>query len=113
MKSFSDLAKIHLSEYRRTSLGVSEWGTPNGKSKQYAHILPEQLCFLNILEGFRAEFIDWLSGAEQSLDQGFHHLNSSQAACFNLFWPLMYVAPRSILPEALEIGPEYSNVLRI
>ena len=44
---------------------------------------------MNILEGYRAEFIRYEKKHKIKCHRYFNHLNSSQAACFNLFLPLV------------------------
>ncbi len=102
VKSYEGPAKTHLGRYRRARLGVRERGSPRGKTDLYSHILPEKLSKLNILEGYRAEFFEWHKN-RISLHRGFHHLNSSQAACLNLFWPLLHSCRSKVVTKALEI----------
>lgn len=82
---FDQSVKKHLASYRRDVLGVAESGTWN--DMEYGHILPKCRCKLNIMEMIRSDFFDWVQQSEITLHPNFHHLNSSQAACFNLFFP--------------------------
>ena len=102
-ENYVKLAKAHLGRYRLNRLGVSECGF--WQEKRYDHILPSDLCKLNILECYRAEFFEWISEQENkiSLHHGFDHLNSSQAACLNLFWPLLQSCRSKVVTEALEV----------
>ena len=50
MTLYADKAKSHLSDYRRTRLGVCEVGIWKGNGKLYPHIFPEKLRFLNLIE---------------------------------------------------------------
>lgn len=61
----------------------------NGRS--YPHILPQKRRQLNILPRFRDEFWTWFTKQSPriQLHSDFHHLNSSQALCFNLFFPML------------------------
>ena len=53
-----------------------------------SHILPFKFLKKNILEHYRKRF--WSSKyANIKLHRFFHHLNSSQALCINLFYPLL------------------------
>lgn len=104
MTSYSERAKAHLSDYRRTRLGVDEDGTFRGKP--YPHILPKELLWLNLVETYRAELREFLEESGIRLNQCFHHLNSSQAACLNLLWPLLNCAGPNLIVEALRIGPD-------
>lgn len=88
-ETYQTRIKRHLAAYKRNRLGVAEDGLWRGNGQPYAHILPRSLQELNILEGIRAEFWDFWKGTGSRLHEDFHHLNSSQAMCFNLFFPLM------------------------
>jgi len=81
--------KSHLTRYKRNRLGIAEDGIFSGNGKDYGHILPEQLKNLNILEQVRSEFWEYYEAKrkELPLHTYFHHLNSSQAFAFNLFFP--------------------------
>lgn len=107
MTSYAEKAKRHLSRYRTTRLGVRERGRPKGKAQEYGHIVPETLRQLNIIEGYRAEISEWLRSQRSGikLHDGFHHLNSSQAACLNLFWPMLNSDQPSLIAESLGLGP--------
>jgi hypothetical protein len=86
MKDYQAAITAHLSRYAKRRLGVFETGTYKGR--HYAHILPPHLRFLNLLEPVRAELQDYLhANPAITLHQYFHHLNSSQAFAFNLFYP--------------------------
>jgi len=88
---FQQRAKRWLSKYKREVLGVEEAGIWLRNGRPYPHILPQKRHQLNILPRFRDEFWEWF--AKQSpriqLHSDFHHLNSSQALCFNLFFPML------------------------
>jgi hypothetical protein len=89
----------HLAEYRLHRLGVEKKGTFkfNGKDKQYGHILPKELKWLNILEPFRKEaqmYADTHKTFKPHIY--FHHLNSSQAFALNLFWPFQLQSPEAL-----------------
>lgn len=90
MATYAQILQRHLAAYKASRLGVKEAGTflHNGRELHYAHILPKELRWLNILEPIRAEVREYL---EQHPDvkphRFFHHLNSSQAFAFNLFFP--------------------------
>lgn len=87
----SDMKK-HLASYKKDRLGIDANGIWNTNGKPYTHILPQECQRLNILEPYRAEF--WASRHAGTLGviklHGcFHHLTSSQAMCFNLFFPFL------------------------
>ena len=87
MSGFRERVIKHQADYKRNKLGIEA----NGLYKKVprSHILPIDCAHLNILEPFREEFwIDFQSwGISKHLY--FAHLNSSQAMCFNLFYPCM------------------------
>lgn len=89
MSIFSDQMWAHLACYKLERLGMEENGLWRNNQQPYTHILPEALQSLNILETIRDEF--WAYFDEHSdtlsLHTDFHHLNSSQAFAFNLFFP--------------------------
>jgi hypothetical protein len=108
MKEYDRILKERLAAYKRARLGVQEDGFCD--KRPYAHLLPEALYRLNILETVRAEFWRyWERNRDRlKLHQGFHHLNSSQAMTFNLFFPWLGLAgARSqLLLEALGVPVE-------
>ena len=90
LQTYEKTLKAHLDEYRRGRLGGVESGVllANGVERPYGHILPTKLQWLNILEPFRAEVMQYQTANTLRLHRYFHHLNSSQAFAFNLFIPL-------------------------
>lgn len=86
---FQRRAKQWLSAYKREVLGVDEDGIWVQNGKAYAHILPKEKYQLNILASFREEFWQRFPSQHIQLQRDFHHLNSSQALCFNLFFPML------------------------
>jgi len=86
---FQRRAKRWLSTYKRDDLGVEEDGIWLRNRKRYPHILPQEKYQLNILPSFRDEFWKWFPSQRIQLHSDFHHLNSSQAVCFNLFFPML------------------------
>jgi hypothetical protein len=88
-QDFQQRAKIWLSRYKREVLNVYEDGIWLRNRRAYSHILPIAERRLNVLSTIRDEFWKWFSGRGIRLHSDFHHLNSSQALCFNLFFPLI------------------------
>ncbi len=86
---FSGEIKKHLAQYKLDRLGIKENGIWKRNNKPYKHILPEELLKLNILELYRKEFWDYFQKQKIKRHKDFHHLNSSQAFCFNLFFPII------------------------
>ncbi len=87
--SFRDLNVARLGKYKTDVLNVQEDGTfrYRGREIPQSHILPKDKEAHNILEPYRQRFLlpDYRSVQRH---QYFHHLNSSQALCVNLFLPL-------------------------
>jgi hypothetical protein len=80
--------RSHLTRYKREVLEVLEDGVwvTNGETR--THILPAEQKWLNILPSIRSDFVDFFAGVQPplKLHRDFHHLNSSQAMAFNLFF---------------------------
>lgn len=98
--------EAHLAEYKVRRLGVEAHGTfaHRGKARAYRHILPRELKWLNVPEAYRREIRNYVTKSQIRLHEGFHHLNSSQAFAFALFYP--YLSGRSsALERALGSGP--------
>ena len=88
--TFRDQACAHLSEYRKDLLGIAEEGVflHRGTPHRKGHILPEGRERQNLLAPYGDLFFASEHGATK-LHQYFHHLNSSQGLCINLFYPLL------------------------
>ena len=100
MEDYQIRLRRHLSEYKLSRLGISEEGIWRRNGKRYPHILPESHRVENLLETYRADldaYIERTSTLERHRD--FHHLNSSQAMCLNLFYPFFAA------PEADSLSP--------
>jgi hypothetical protein len=78
----------HLADYKSGFLGVHESGSWGKPPRHYPHILPPDRRELNIVASFREAF--WRSQRRSGwkLHKYFHHLSSSQALAFNIFFPL-------------------------
>lgn len=88
--AFRDQACAHLSNFRRSILGIVEEGVflHRGIAHRKGHILPEGCERQNLLPPYGDLFFE-SEHAATKLHQYFHHLNSSQALCINLFYPLL------------------------
>ena len=89
--SYIKVVKKHLTDYKTKTLGIKEPGIfkHQGTYHELGHILPAKLGgFLNIMESYRVDFFG-SKFADIKFHQFFHHLNSSQALCINLFYPLI------------------------
>lgn len=89
MSSYSARLKKHLADYKRGRLGISTDGTWVQNKRPYPHILPVEMLEQNILESVRADFWRYADtkGLRARLHRDFHHLGSSQALAFNVFFP--------------------------
>lgn len=88
MNNYTERLINHLADYKLNFLDISENGEWRGK--QYSHILPPAMKFSNLLGPIRLDFELYLKNHQEiGLHKGFHHLNSSQAFAFNLFYPYL------------------------
>lgn len=105
------LLKAHLAAYRVGVLQVEEFGHWRKHPTPYEHILPMRYRERNIVASIRDRF--WAAQAERKwgLHQYFHHLSSSQALAFNLFFaaypklPPTFINFRRVLGLSAE-GPQ-------
>ena len=92
---------------KRERLGISADGLWANNGQPYPHILPQPLQRLNILESIRREFwLYWELAGSVPLHRNFHHLNSSQALAFNLFFPYFGMPHGSAEPLLRGLGLE-------
>jgi hypothetical protein len=113
--NFRDLACEHLSQYKVNVLRVQENGVfpYRGQNKLISHILPREPIDHrkeNILEKYRDKFWNSNEAKEmKKLHRFFHHLNSSQALCINLFYPL--IAENALNLFSRYLGIEHGVIL--
>jgi hypothetical protein len=93
MMTYQERLRTHLVKYKFRVLGVlanAAWKGPRtGAVAEQPHILPAADARLNILAPYRSRFWqEFDRGEGRSLHRDFAHLSSSQAMCFNLFYPL-------------------------
>lgn len=84
---FNKKAKEHLSIYKVKNMKILECGTWINNNKAYSYILPNNQK--NILPLYRNQLLNTLNKHENQyikLHTVFHHMNSSQALCFNFFF---------------------------
>ena len=82
-------------------MGIFEHGHYSGKER--SHILPLIHERLNLLPHYRDHFY----GSHYSkikFHRYFHHLNSSQALCINLFYPLIAEHRLELITRFLQLG---------
>ncbi|MAT71163.1 MAG: hypothetical protein CMJ58_16755 [Planctomycetaceae bacterium] len=112
MSSYTQSLQRHLAAYKASRLGVKESGTfvRNGRERHYAHILPKELRWLNVLEQIRTEVREYLElHPEVKSHKYFHHLNSSQAFAINLFFPYFEQGAPSALLQAMGLSGEFAG----
>lgn len=103
--TYADWRKSSLVAYKQKKWPEMAPGIFNSREKTYEHILPAGDEKLNIIAPYRDEF--YLSHSDIKFHPSFHHLNSSQALCFNLFFPLMHENKLDWLTDLL--GLEHSQ----
>ena len=86
--NFRDLVLGHLANYKSRVLNIAEPGIFRfqGEDIEKLHILPIGRERENVLALYRDQY--YQSEGKVKLHRYFHHLNSSQALCINLFYPL-------------------------
>lgn len=114
MLRFERWVKGHLAEYKLERLGIVQRGLYIKNKKRYSHILPTSMQKLNIIETYRKEFWEYFAQKKNTitLHDGFSHLNSSQAMCFNLFFPLLYENKLKTFLDIIGINCEIEHSLR-
>ena len=102
--NYQKKVKQHLGTYKKEVLGVDEKGLfkHNGNEYCFDHILPKQLADLNIMKEYREPFLN-SDYSKINYHRYFHHLNSSQALCINLFFPLIHEQKLNVILELLEL----------
>jgi hypothetical protein len=108
--TFQNRTKERLALYKREVLNIHEDGIWRKNGRGYGHILPIDQYRLNVLSAFRAQFWSWFAGQGIRLHIDFHHLNSSQALCFNLFFPLLAPDRQGLLAIVKTLGLSGSPV---
>ncbi len=100
--SFKEQVINYLGEYKRNSLGISENGIYRHKGKDIfkEHILPKEQSSYNIISQYRDEFFKSIH-SDIDFHKYFHHLNSSQALCINLFFPVIIENKLDIVRDLL------------
>ena len=86
---YQDDLKKHLADYKRRNLGISAPGVfrYRGRDVRHHHILPLANSSANLLEEAEPAASAFLAAHPDKRHRYFHHLNSSQAFAFNLFFP--------------------------
>lgn len=106
---YQDETKASLSDYKTTHFKGLENGIWKRNKKQYPHILPVDYWFENLLPNYRTELKDYISAQNVKLHPDFHHLNSSQAMCLNMFYPLFKEKKLDLIVKALKLDNDSVN----
>jgi len=113
MADFQSRTKLRLAQYKREVLNVHEDGIWLRTVNHTAHFANRKAP-VDILSAFRDQFWTWFPQQNIRLHSDFHHLNSSQALCFNLFFPLL-MSDGEGLPSIVKIlgltGPHLRRTL--
>lgn len=106
--SYQDKLKRHLADYKWRHLGISAPGVfkYRGREVWEDHILPLVDADRNILEEAEPEVHRFLADHPGKRHQYFHHLNSSQAFAFNLFFPYFTGGPEAASTLLRALGQE-------
>ncbi len=101
---FKDKIINHLTDYKKRTFP----NIPNGKHKslEYGHILPKLHQCKNLTEAYRDDFLESGLLCNLKLHMCFNHLNSSQAMCFNFFYPLLKEKKLELVLECLGLKNE-------
>ena len=103
---FGQMMKDHLSNYKVKKLAITRPEKWRGGHLDYHYILPANKRELNLLDNYRQETHRYINDNAVKLHQYFHHLNSSQAVCFNFFYPLIAENQLPLLLKILHLKDE-------
>jgi len=86
--NYQSRLKLHLAAYKLARLGIKEPGLfrYQGRDVYHAHILPKAQSSANLLAEASRDALSFLETNPRKRHKDFHHLNSSQALAFNLFF---------------------------
>src|SRR5690242_9119482 len=114
---YQDRLTRQLRDYKARHSPALEDGNGSGAGEPSTSpdILPKDQYRLNILSGIRERFWRWFETVDLPLtrDPFFHHLNSSQALAFNLFFPFVDESTKRVdsrLLQALGLSADLSYV---
>lgn len=107
--NFSNKTKDRLANYKATNFPDRQDGLWKRNEQAYPHILPEDNKFDNLLPTYGDRLIAYLGKQQIKLHSDFHHLNSSQAMCFNFFFPLYQERTLEPITDFLGLANETVN----
>lgn len=97
----------HLEKYKNENHKDIPNGIYRGNSRD--HIFQKNFQENNLLEIYRSDLLESELYNIQKLHTYFNHLNSSQAMCFNFFYPLYHERKLELLLNFLEMPNEKVN----
>ncbi len=97
----------HLKKYKKDNFLDIPHGTYRGKIHE--HIFPKKFQKNNLIETYRDEIQKSSLYDVSKLHIYFNHLNSSQAMCFNFFYPLYHERKLELVTDFLGIKNEEVN----
>lgn len=104
--TYQEEIKEWLTNYKKKHFS----GIPDGRWKKnqqlYPHILPESHQFENLLSPYRELFKSSKFVSEIKFHPYFHHMNSSQAMCINMFYPLIIEEKLELITQLLNMPTE-------
>lgn len=107
--SFTEKVKEKLSKYKTAKFPMLQDGKWKKNKRAYPYILPKKNTLDNLLPTYKDAFVACLDKHEIKLHSDFHHLNSSQAMCFNFFFPLFYERKLELVADFLGLKNETVN----
>jgi len=106
--NYHDKIVNHLTGYKTKNFPDIPNGTYRGKSS-YGYILPKNHKTKNFIETYRKDILKSNLYNPEKLHIYFHHLNSSQAMCFNFFFPLYQEHKLEVVTDFLGLKNEKVN----
>jgi hypothetical protein len=104
--TYQNEIKDWLSDYKITHFKKLENGIWKRNKKQYPHILPVDNWLENFLPKYKTELTEYIRTQKIKLHSDFHHLNSSQAMCLNIFYPLIKETKLDLLVNVLKLDSD-------
>ena len=101
--TYQNEIKDWLSVYKTTHFKGLKNGIWKRNKIQYPHILPVENWFDNFLPKYKAGLTDYTREKKIKKHSDFHHLNSSQAMCLNMFYPLIKEKKLDLLVKFLKL----------
>jgi len=111
--SFQKEIKTKLGEYKNAEFPELEDGKWRDSDGIYPHILPNDMWFKNLLKQYNTVLEKYITTKNIKRHRYFYHLNSSQAMCLNMFYPLIEENKLDLILKALNIhddSVDYNSV---